>query len=69
MSGHDEELEGQESGFAARSAADEPALDASTQLELGRILGQYSQDLINQPIPDILLTLLAKLEAREREAP
>ncbi|HXY58196.1 MAG TPA: NepR family anti-sigma factor [Methylocystis sp.] len=50
-------------------AADEPALDASTQLQLGRILSQYSQDLINQPVPDIFLALLAKLEAREREAP
>jgi Anti-sigma factor NepR len=67
MSGRDEELERQQLDSAARNGADEPTLDASTQLELGRILGQYSQDLINQPIPDILLALLAKLEARERE--
>lgn len=53
----------------ARAEPDEPALDAKTQLQLGRILSQYSQDLISQPIPDIFLALLAKLEAREREAP
>jgi hypothetical protein len=47
---------------------DAVTLDDQTQLQLGRILNRYSQDLINQPIPDSFLALLAKLEAREREA-
>lgn len=46
---------------AARAEADEPALDTNTRLQLGRLLSQYSQDLISQPVPDIFLALHAAL--------
>lgn len=52
----------------AQGDDDAPVLDAQIQQQLGRILSQYTQDLLSQPVPDSFLALLAKLEAREREA-
>lgn len=43
-----------------------PELDQAIQERLGRILAAYSQELVTQPVPDIFLSLLAKLEAKER---
>ncbi|HMK90722.1 MAG TPA: NepR family anti-sigma factor [Methylocystis sp.] len=43
-----------------------PELDDATQAQLGRVLAKYSNELVNQPIPDIFLSLLAELEAKER---
>lgn len=42
------------------------ALDARTQEKLGNIFRSYCDDLINEPVPDTFLVLLAKLEAKEQ---
>jgi hypothetical protein len=42
------------------------ALDARTQEKLGKIFRSYCDDLINEPVPDTFLVLLAKLEAKEQ---
>jgi hypothetical protein len=52
----------------AQGHDDEPVLDVKIQQQLGLILSQYSQDLLSQPVPDSFLALLARLEARERQA-
>ena len=44
-----------------------PLLDAETQMRLGRVLEDYCQEIIREPVPDIFLSLLARLEAKERQ--
>ena len=43
-----------------------PELDEATQERLGRVLARYADELVRQPIPDEFLSLLAKLEVKER---
>jgi hypothetical protein len=42
-------------------------LEPHIQEQLGRVLRTFCDDLINQPIPDKFVVLLAKLEAKQRE--
>ena len=42
-------------------------LDPKVQEALGKALRAYSEDIVNAPVPDKFLSLLARLEARERE--
>ena len=44
---------------------DLPDLDARTKSLLGRALQSHYDDLVNAPIPDRFLVLLAQLEAKE----
>ena len=46
---------------------DAPALDPKVQDELGRVFRTFCDDLIHQPIPDKLVVLLARLEAKQRD--
>jgi hypothetical protein len=57
-----------EPGDQAAREANEllPELDAATQEKLGKVLARYSNELVSQPVPDIFLSLLAKLAAKER---
>jgi hypothetical protein len=49
------------------SASDElPELDARVQGLLGRALQSHYDDLVNAPVPDRFLMLLAELEAAEQ---
>lgn len=43
-----------------------PELDPKIQETLGRALKAHYDDLVNAPIPDRLLVLLAELEAKEQ---
>jgi len=43
-----------------------PELDAKLQGLLGRALQAHYDDLINAPVPDRFLLLLAELEAKEK---
>jgi hypothetical protein len=45
----------------------EPVLDQRIQDMIGRSLKAHYDDLINAPIPDKFLVLLAQLEAKERQ--
>ena len=47
--------------------ADAPALDPKVQEQLGRVFRTFCDDLIHQPIPDKLVVLLARLEAKQRD--
>jgi hypothetical protein len=47
---------------------DEVTLDPRIQLELGRALRAYTDDIVNAPIPAKFLSLLARLEAEERRS-
>ncbi len=42
-----------------------PVIDALTQAAIGRQLKAHYDELVNAPVPDKFLVLLAKLEARE----
>lgn len=44
----------------------EVSLDGRVQEKLGEIFRDYCKSLIEQPIPDEFLVLLAKIEAKER---
>jgi hypothetical protein len=44
---------------------DTPVLDSKVQAELGHQLSLYYSSLVNQPIPDVFISLLAKLDKRE----
>ncbi len=46
----------------------EMVLDPRVQESIGRSLKAHYDDLINAPIPDKFLVLLAQLEAQERRA-
>jgi hypothetical protein len=46
-------------------ALDSPVLDSKVQAELGHQLSLYYSSLVNQPIPDVFISLLAKLDKRE----
>jgi Anti-sigma factor NepR len=46
----------------------DPVLDQRVQDAIGRSLKAHYDDLINAPIPDRFLVLLAQLEAREGKA-
>lgn len=46
----------------------EPILDPKVQESIGRSLKAHYDDLVNAPIPDKFLVLLAQLEAREQRA-
>lgn len=46
----------------------EPILDPRVQESIGRSLKAHYDDLINAPIPDKFLVLLAQLEAQEQRA-
>ncbi len=54
--------------FAKGVASDDgkPLLDRLTQAKLGRVFRDYCKGLIEQPIPEEFISLLAKIEARER---
>lgn len=43
------------------------ALEPHIQEQLGRVLRSFCDDLIQQPIPDKFVMLLAQLEAKQRE--
>lgn len=45
---------------------DEAVLDPRVQESIGRSLKAHYDDLVNAPIPDRFLVLLAQLEATER---
>ena len=47
---------------------DGPALDPKVQEALGKALRAYSDDIVNAPIPDKFMALLAQLEASEKVA-
>lgn len=42
-------------------------LEPQIQEQLGRVLRSFCDDLIQQPIPDKFVVLLAQLEAKQRE--
>lgn len=42
-------------------------LEPHIQEQLGRVLRSFCDDLIQQPIPDKFVVLLAQLEAKQRE--
>jgi hypothetical protein len=42
-------------------------LEPHIQEQLGRVFRSFCDDLIQQPIPDKFVVLLARLEARQRE--
>lgn len=44
-----------------------PALDPKIQEQLGKVFRSFCDDLVQQPVPDKLLVLLARLEAKQRE--
>lgn len=46
----------------------EPILDPKVQESIGRSLKAHYDDLVNAPIPDKFLVLLAQLEAQEQRA-
>jgi hypothetical protein len=46
-------------------AAEAPELDQRIQLAIGRVLQSHFDDLVQAPIPDRFLVLLAELEAME----
>ena len=50
-----------------RDAENRPCLDTAAQQRLGRILARYADAILCEPTPDVFLTLLAKLEAKESE--
>jgi hypothetical protein len=58
---------GKEPELGENGLEDEVALNPRIQEELGKALRTFSQDIVNQPIPDRFLALLAQLEAKERE--
>jgi hypothetical protein len=43
-----------------------PEIDEATQERLGRLLARDADQLVRQPMPDVFLSLLAKLEAKEQ---
>jgi len=43
-----------------------PELDQATLERLGRLLARSADQLVRQPIPDLLVLLLAKMDAKER---
>jgi len=49
------------------SGAHIPALDPKIQDQLGKVFRSFCDDLVQQPMPDKLLVLLARLEAKQRE--
>lgn len=53
-----------EAGFARDHVA---ALDPIIQDQLGKVFRSFCDDLVQQPMPDKLLVLLARLEAKQRE--
>jgi hypothetical protein len=55
-----------EDGMDQQAAAELPELDSKIQLLLGRALQCHYDDLVNAPIPDRFLVLLAELESKER---
>jgi hypothetical protein len=55
-----------ENGFNPQAVSEVPELDAKIQVLLGRALQCHYDDLVNAPIPDRFLVLLAQLEAKER---
>lgn len=46
----------------------DPVLDPKVQESIGRSLKAHYDDLVNAPIPDKFLVLLAQLEAQEQRA-
>ena len=51
---------------APAEADNEAALDPRVQESIGRSLKAHYDDLVNAPIPDRFMVLLAQLEATER---
>jgi len=68
MSGNDPDRTGKPLWFLGPEdhAEEIPEVDEATQERLGRALARYCDELVRQPVPDVLLSLLAKLEAKER---
>lgn len=52
---------------ALEAAEESPSLDPRVQEQLGRVFRSFCDDLVQQPIPDKLVVLLARLEAKQRE--
>jgi hypothetical protein len=48
---------------------EEPALDPIVQEAIGKALKAHFQDLMQAPLPDRLVVLLAELQAKENEQP
>ena len=44
----------------------DPILDPKVQESIGRALKAHYDDIVNEPVPDKFLMLLAQLEASER---
>jgi hypothetical protein len=59
---------GTEKDEGPTEADDAVTIDPRVQLELGRALRAYTDDIINAPIPAKFLSLLARLEAEERRS-
>ncbi|MGJ0507958.1 MAG: NepR family anti-sigma factor [Methylocystis sp.] len=51
----------------AIDGADGVFLEPHIQEQLGRVLRSFCDDLVQQPIPDKFVVLLAQLEAKQRE--
>jgi hypothetical protein len=51
----------------AMDGADGVYLEPHIQEQLGRVLRSFCDDLVQQPIPDKFVMLLAQLEAKQRE--
>lgn len=48
-------------------STEEPALDPIVQDAIGKALKAHFQDLMQAPLPDRLVVLLAELQAKENE--
>jgi Anti-sigma factor NepR len=68
MSGNDADTERSTRSPEPESRVERaPQLGAAAQLRLGAALARYSDSLLCEPMPDVFLALLAKLEAKEPE--
>jgi hypothetical protein len=68
MSGDPDEAVSKHDHGAVQGEGVTPVLDAKIQEQLGLALSQYTKELLDQPIPESFLALLAELEAREPKA-
>jgi hypothetical protein len=68
MSGNDPDTESSPRAQGLESQVEgRPKLDAAAQERLGSMLARHAGGLLCEPVPDVFLALLAKLEAKEPE--
>ena len=66
MSGNDPDTQSSSRAQGLKSHVEgRPKLDAAAQERLGSMLARYADQLLCEPIPDVFLALLAKLEGKE----